>query len=156
MTLLDKPLQSLTAEDLMSHEVLTIPRGMSLRGAAQLLMRAQVSGAPIVDEGGRCVGVLSTSDFLKLAGDVPAGQSFLAHVACDWQVFELEAVPEDSVEQHMTADPVTVLRETTLGELARRMVDAHIHRVIVVDEEQRPVGVVSTTDVLSAVAQDAR
>jgi len=32
------------------------------------------------------------------------------------------------------------------------MIDAHIHRVIVVDEQQRPVGVVSSTDILSAVA----
>jgi CBS domain-containing protein len=37
-------------------------------------------------------------------------------------------------------------------ELARAMLDAHIHRVIVVDELQRPIGIVSTTDILAAVA----
>jgi CBS domain-containing protein len=32
------------------------------------------------------------------------------------------------------------------------MIDAHIHRVIVVDEEERPIGIVSNTDVLAALA----
>jgi CBS domain-containing protein len=31
------------------------------------------------------------------------------------------------------------------------MLDAHIHRVVVVDKERRPLGVVSSTDVLAAV-----
>ena len=52
----------------------------------------------------------------------------------------------------MTADPVTALPTTQVRELARMMIDAHIHRIIIVDEEKRPVGVVSTTDVLAALA----
>ena len=50
------------------------------------------------------------------------------------------------------ADIVTVGPQTPLSKLARTMIDAHIHRVIVVDEERRPIGVVSSTDVLAAVA----
>ncbi len=48
-----KPLLALRAEDVMSREMVTIPRRMSLRNAASLLRRAQVSGAPVVDEQGR-------------------------------------------------------------------------------------------------------
>ena len=154
MKLLDKPLHALTAEDLMTDTVLTIPIHMSLRGAAQLLMRARVTGAPVIDETRRCVGVISTTDFLKMAGNIllhgPIDQG-----TCDWQVFDLDRVPEDCVQGFMTADPVTVSRDTLLGDIARRMVDAHIHRVIVVDEQGRPVGIVSMTDVLAAVAHHA-
>jgi CBS-domain-containing membrane protein len=32
------------------------------------------------------------------------------------------------------------------------MIDGHIHRIIVVDEERRPIGVVASTDLLAAVA----
>jgi CBS domain-containing protein len=53
----------------------------------------------------------------------------------------------------MTADPVTAPAATLIGELARMMLDAHIHRVIVVDTQRRPVGVVSATDLLAAIAQ---
>jgi predicted transcriptional regulator len=33
------------------------------------------------------------------------------------------------------------------------MIEAHIHRVIVVDERDQPIGIVSSTDILGAVAQ---
>src|SRR3989442_7976247 len=98
MKLLDKSLHYLTAEDLMSRDVVTVPAGMSLRGAAVLLSRAQVSGAPVVDRDNRCIGVLSTADFLKLAGNPARGRCTSSCVCSEWQVLELESVPEDSVQ----------------------------------------------------------
>ena len=47
----------LTAADLMSRDVVTSPEEMSLRGAARLLVNAGISGAPVMDAGGRCTGV---------------------------------------------------------------------------------------------------
>jgi CBS domain-containing protein len=52
----------------------------------------------------------------------------------------------------MTPDPVTAQPATSIRVLARMMIDAHIHRIIVVDEGRRPIGVVSSTDVLAALA----
>jgi hypothetical protein len=54
----------------------------------------------------------------------------------------------------MTKDPVLIGPATPIADLARTMVDAHIHRVIVVDMAcQRPLGVVSTMDILAVVAR---
>ena len=64
MTTLETPLLQLTAEDLMCRDVLVIPQAISLRYAAHLLAQAKVSGAPVVDEEGRCVGVLSAADLV--------------------------------------------------------------------------------------------
>jgi CBS domain-containing protein len=55
----------------------------------------------------------------------------------------------------MTADPVLVAPETRIGELAKMMVDAHIHRVIVAGADRRPAGIVSSTEVLAALARAA-
>jgi predicted transcriptional regulator len=44
---------------------------------------------------------------------------------------------------------------TPIGDLARMMIDAHIHRLIVVDDAGRPAGVVSSTDLLAALAAAA-
>jgi CBS domain-containing protein len=52
----------------------------------------------------------------------------------------------------MTPDPVTARPVTSLHVLARMMIDAHVHRIIVVDVEGKPVGVVSSTEVLAALA----
>jgi CBS domain-containing protein len=64
MTTLETPLLELTAEDLMSRNVVVISQHMSLKAAAHLLAQAEVSGAPVVDEEGRCVGVLSAADLM--------------------------------------------------------------------------------------------
>ena len=157
MTTLETPLLQLTAEDLMSRDVLVIPQHMSLPFAAHQLAQAEVSGAPVVDEEGRCVGVLSAADLVhwvdrgkQAARRRGAGASC---VCCDWQIDGLDDVPEDEVSRYMTTNVVATGPETRVGELARWMLDAHIHRVVIVDDRQRPVGVVSSMDVLAAVAR---
>lgn len=155
-----KPLLSLTAADLMNRPPLVIPQDMSLRMAAHLLSQTQVSGAPVVNAEGSLVGVLSATDFVHLAesGEHLArchpqmGESFCA----EGQMGDEEVHPEQTVGSLMTADPVTATPDMTLGMLAQRMLDAHIHRLIVVDAHNKPTGVVSSTDVLAAVAQAAR
>jgi CBS domain-containing protein len=54
----EKQFLALTAADLMTAPVMTIPEETSLREAARLLHGAHISGAPVVDADGRCVGVL--------------------------------------------------------------------------------------------------
>ena len=157
MTTLETPLLQLTAEDLMSRNVVVISQHMSLKAAAHLLAQAEVSGAPVVDEEGRCVGVLSAADLVHWVDDGRraakrrgAGSSC---VCCDWQIDGLDDVPEDEVSRYMTTSVVATGPETRVGELARWMRDAHIHRVVIVDDRRRPVGVVSSMDVLAAVAR---
>lgn len=199
-----KPLFVLTAGDLMNPDVVRLPEEMRLRDAARLLLRNQTSGAPVVDAQGKCVGVFSAMDFLRLSEvradatrptapplpstcsfqtkhrtsdgkevtlcmlppgvcpiqvkqEGPGGEKLIVcsqpHcVLVDWQVVDVEKLPTDAVRQFMTPDPVTAQPATSVRVLARMMIDAHIHRVIVVDEARRPIGVVSTMDVLAALA----
>jgi CBS domain-containing protein len=149
-------LLSLVAADVMSTRLVTIPEEMSLQGAARLLSRSNVSGAPVVDVEGRCVGVLSANDFVSWA---EKGEHSAKHAAepsdcvySAWQVIDTEMLPKDAVSRHMTGDPVTVTPSAPIDQVARMMVDAHIHRVIVANTERRPVGIVSSTDILAAVA----
>jgi CBS domain-containing protein len=152
-----KPLQQLTAADLMSTEVTAIPQHMSLRGAAHLLAQFEISGAPVVDEQGRCVGVLSATDFVNWTdkGERAVRRDrnetcVAAHSA--WQMFDEKDLPVDEVHNYMTPDPVTIIPSTPIDALARKMRDAHIHRLIVVDREGKPIGVVSSTDLMAAMA----
>ncbi len=73
-------------------------------------------------------------------------------VLADWQTVETEDACAKEVWRYRTADPVTVLPHTPVRRLARLMIDACIHRIIVVDEQRRPVGGVSCTDVLAVMA----
>jgi CBS-domain-containing membrane protein len=149
-----KPFVTLSAEDLMSRDVVTIPQHLSLQKAAHLLSNANVTGAPVIDSRGVCVGVISATDFIHLADaeGCVRGREQSECVCSEWQVVEVQNLPADEVCCYMTPDPVLVKPDISITDLARMMLDAHIHRVIVVDAQRRPVGVVSSTDILAAVA----
>ena len=134
---------------------MTIPQETSLREAAHLLSRSSISGAPVVDADGRCIGVLSSSDFVTWAGkDGKARRS--AFIAPWGEMINIEDSPDNEIRHYMTVQPVTVLPTAPIGELAQKMVDAHIHRVLVVGDENRPCGIVTSTDILAAVARAAQ
>jgi CBS-domain-containing membrane protein len=204
MQIMNKPLADLTAQDLMTTEIVCVPVEMRLRAAAQLLLQHGISGAPVVNEHRRCVGLLTMSDFLRfalqpaatikpLAPPLPITCSFQAKhhrpdgteairctlppgvcpiqvtqteadgkqllicrqprcVLMDWQMVELEKLPDDEVRQYMMANPVLVAPETSIRTLARQMLNANIHQVVIVNAEQRPIGIVSSTDLVAAVA----
>jgi hypothetical protein len=74
-------------------------------------------------------------------------------VLMDWQQVK-EDLPGGMVGDYMTTDVVSAGPWMPLPELARMMVDAHIHRVPILDEQGRPVGIVSSTNLLGAIASD--
>lgn len=154
MQTLFKPLTSLTAADIMSRDPVVIPRHLSLRTAAKILSQHRVTGAPVVNAGGECVGVLSATDFMQQA-EGRSKPSWSAHeCACsDWDLMEPDLVPENDVDTVMTHDPVMADENTSIVTLARMMLNAHIHRVVIVDVANKPVGVVSSTDILAALSQ---
>jgi CBS domain-containing protein len=144
----------------MNAPVMTIPHDISLQEAAGLLSKTHVTGAPVVDAAGRCLGVLSSTDFVtwaKKGGQAAAAeQTVTTFIAPSGEMIDIELSPSDEIHRHMTARPVTVTPATPIGELAEKMVQADIHRVLVVVESDRPCGIVTSTDVLAAVAKAAR
>jgi predicted transcriptional regulator len=141
----------------MSNHVVMIPREMSLQGAARMLGRSGVTGAPVVDSRGRCIGVLSTTDFMRWVEKdhkTGLGDGTGEPMCSAWQLPETAIEPTCRVEDFMTRDPVLVAPGTKIGELARMMMDARIHRLIVVDSlTERPIGIVSSMDILAALAR---
>jgi CBS domain-containing protein len=72
-------------------------------------------------------------------------------VVSDWQEVS-EGEHAGAVRRYMTA-AATVEAEAPLSALARAVVEAHVHRLIVVDEQHRPIGTVSCLEVLAALAR---
>ena len=48
----------------------------------------------------------------------------------------------------MTSEVITISRDATVAEAAKRMLESHIHRLVVVDEDGMPLGILSTTDII--------
>jgi CBS domain-containing protein len=117
-----------------------------------------VSSAPVVDEQGRCVGMLSAADYLlRDVSSREAGRGRLT----DESEFVLRQRPgealcverEDTrdVWSHMSPSVQAIRSETPLVEAARIMCASHLHRLPVLDDGGRPIGVVSSLDLVSAL-----
>jgi CBS domain-containing protein len=107
----------------------------------------------VVNDVGCCIGVLSTTDFLHFAEKPKPPVHAESKSVYSWQIVDTDCYPQESVENYMNQDPVTVTPDVHIGELSRIMIDAHIHRVIVIDNVNRPIGIVSSTDILGAIAR---
>jgi CBS-domain-containing membrane protein len=165
-------LSETTASDIMVRDVITFDRDQTLAAAADLLLREQITGAPVVDADGTCVGVLSVSDVTgaeeKVADErrkVAESSLFHSHLALPASVYaaklaevrdKIAPAAEQPVERFMTSDLVSVREVTPLETVVQRMVDAHVHRVVVLDADHRLKGIVSTTDVLAALLRASR
>lgn len=148
-------LLGLRVSDIMNKEIVMISENASMGEAAKTLFDNEVSGMPVVNESGRCVGILSATDFvIRERGRVETSklgtdEHRLAQMPDGG--FCIEEVNEDRVGEHMTPVVQTVRAESTLINAARVMCYEHLHRLVIVDECEQPVGVVSSLDLVAAM-----
>lgn len=168
MSRLPGRLGSLVARDVMSRDVAVLRASDPLDEAVDLLRTRHVSGAPVVDDAGRLCGLLSVSDLLDAARDLPPAAApvrtalpiLQGHDRTTWELFEksLPLSPEMLVRrvgEVMTRAVAAVTEDAPLVEIARTMCDHHWHRTAVVDADGRLVGLVSTMDLLAALVNAA-
>ncbi len=125
--------------DVMQTNLRTIRGTDTVGEAISLLAESHVSGVPVVDDHGRLVGVLSNSDILEALAEHTDPEA-------------REAVFEQTVVQEvMTPRPQTINPEATIRDAAQRMLYLEVHRLFV-EQDGRLIGVVSTTDLVRALA----
>ncbi len=148
-----------SAREIMSTDPVCAEPSMTLRQVSRLLVENDISGAPVVDESGRLVGVISKTDLIRrlAEGGMAVAPAFFFESLEDSGEDVGEAVPETEirVEDCMAEDPITASPDATAKEIALLMCNAGVHRVIVVDEEGFPEGIITTLDLLGVFAAPA-
>ncbi len=147
-------------KDVMSKHVVTVDFGDSVQEALSLMVENRVSGLPVVNGRQRCVGVLSATDLVDLAHDVDDELSQwdrTSDMSSQWMVGQLASHGMDrrKVEELMSNMVASVGPETSLSETAQTMLRDRVHRLPVLDEQQRVLGIISTMDILSAFVDGA-
>ncbi len=145
----------MTAADVMTRNVVTLAPDATLRQAARLMTRHNISAVPVL-KAGVVVGLVSETDLLQ-PGIEPTPQP-------DWWLHQLagevELAPEymsalrdagRSVGQIMQPDPVWVPETATLPAIAALMAKEGVRRVLVL-RDGALVGIVSRRDLVRAFA----
>jgi CBS domain-containing protein len=132
-------LQEWTAAELMTPSPVSIWECATVREAVELLTRRDISGAPVIDEAGRPVGVVSRGDILVHDREA-VGYVALAD--------DEENTGADRVRDIMTPAVFCVSLDAPASRVVREMTELKVHRLFVVDDCGTLVGVISVLDVL--------
>jgi CBS domain-containing protein len=147
----------LTAKDIMNKDVVTVRPDTSLEELASLLMKNQISGAPVVDAGGALYGIVTENDLIAQNRrlHIPTVVSFL-----DAAIYlesskkfaeEVRRVTATKVGDICARKVVTISEDTTLTDIATIMSEKKVHLLPVV-RSGAVVGIVGKRDVVRAVA----
>lgn len=123
-----------TATSVMTKGLVTLSPGTEIHEAVKTLLRHKISGAPVVDENRRLLGILSEKDCLR----VFTGEAY-------------DGLPEGHVRDYMTREVDTVSPDTTLIDIVGRFLAKSYRRLPVVNEAGVVVGQISRRDALVAI-----
>lgn len=147
-------------KDLMNPDIMTVADEMTTDELARYLIEREISGAPVVDTQGHLIGVVSMTDIgrnmaepLDFASSRNSG--FYRNDAVDLTLEDLgqRYVEERAVTVRDVMTPVVhqVPVTASVAEVARVMVEHHIHR-LVVTQGKDPVGIITSMDLLKMIA----
>ena len=137
--------------DVMTSEVKTISGDEPLKEAARVMVKAGISGLPVVDDNRKLIGIITEADFVTAEADRSWGRQrrrLLANF-----LGEAEHPTAKTVGDSMTRDPHTVDGSSTVTEAARRMTELKVKRLPVVTPDGTLCGIISRADVMGAFAR---
>ena len=160
-------LERLLAKDVMTKPVRSLDADSPLKEAARFLLGQHFSGAPVLDEAGRPIGVLSLRDIAlymewhleveeseeeRENGGRPRDEaSYEGHERIPGRGFHTDRLAHATVRQVMTEGLHTVEEGAPLRTVVGTLLEGPYHRVFVTDRGGVLVGVISTLDVVRAM-----
>jgi CBS domain-containing protein len=147
-------------KDVISSDVVSINPQDTLREALAVMVENRVSALPVVDARQHCVGVISVTDMIGMTRDLSDELNALSeaggldHEALVEKLEHADLLTEQ-VQGWMSSNVVSVGIDSTIRHAAQEMLRNRVHRLVVLDDKQRVIGVVSTMDLLAAFAAAA-
>lgn len=149
---LDRLKHAITADQIMTRQVITVSETASLTEVVRLLADHDISGMPVIRPDLTLAGVISEKDFLSKMG-VGKFPSFM-HVIL--QCLEKTGCMAADIKKLTAADimsspAVTLKASTPLFEIADTMDQRNINRIPVVDDNGRLAGIVARSDLIQTI-----
>lgn len=143
----------------MSKEVITVTKEMLVKELAALLTEKNISGVPVVDDGGKIIGIVTESDLIDsnkkvhIPTVVSILDSFIYLESPDRMEQEMRKIAGAVVGDIYTSDVTTVAPDSGVDELATIMSEQNIHTLPVIDNGQL-VGIIGKRDIIRTIISD--
>jgi CBS domain-containing protein len=144
---------------IMTGNIVCVRPNLTIEALASLFVDRRISGAPVVDDEGRPIGVVSKSDLVRARvedGTAASADSWRPEDAWNEPGFHLVPQSAGTVADIMMPLAFTLPEEATLSQAAAIMAYEGVHRVPVVSGDGAIVGIVSAIDVVKRLADHDR
>jgi predicted transcriptional regulator len=148
----------LIAKEMMAKEVVTVKPDLPVEKLASILWAHRINGAPVVDENGAMIGVVTEGDLVdqKKKFHIPTAISILDSVifldSAKKVEQEINKMTGATVGDICSKNPVTIAEDTPLDEIASIMAENKIHTLPVL-KNGNLVGVVGKADIIRTLAK---
>ncbi len=150
-----------TARDIMRKDVVTVSYASPLSEVERVLSEHRISGAPVTDEAGHIIGILSVKDLVARYAENsdarPRRSAGFFHLSSeemlddDFESFSVPNEAEETAGDLMTGEVYSVHVDASLKDIAGAMKQHKVHRLLVQDDG-RYVGLLSTMEILDALS----
>ena len=142
------------AQDVMVSPVITVSEDSTIRDLAKLLLANRISAVPVLDSGGKLIGIVSEADLLhRTETGTERPSSWWLSLISGERALAAEYIQSHAlkVKDVMATDIQTAHPDTPLVEIADMFEEKHIKRVPIVDNAGELVGIVSRANIVQAV-----
>ncbi len=153
---------ALTGRDIMETQVITLSPDDPLSNVHRLFFEEEIHGAPVVDDEGRVLGIVTSLDLLRAFADDrdaergdPAYLRELFEISAPISAVDWESAPEEDLDrlhdrtasEVMTESVACLSPDASVAEIAQTLRFHHIHRVLVVEDDILK-GIITTFDLV--------
>lgn len=139
-------------KDIMIKEVISLDPEMSVKEALDILLRREISGLPVVDKDRNLLGMFTEKDVLKniLPSYLEKVGKFVYQEDPKIIRKKLQDLLNSKVRDVMRKEVATVKEDAILSEVASLMLTQRARRILVVDMNNKLIGIISRGDVVKA------
>ncbi len=145
-------------EEVMNTTILAVDETEKMEEVATLFKEEDINAAPVLDNKGNCVGIVTSHDWVEyesirevLQSEFNRGKNYnMAHYGAGAE-FRLPGQDYDQVGFHMSRTPESARPEDPLSRVAKQMCAKRVHHVLVLDEKKKLLGILSSLDLLGFV-----
>lgn len=151
------PITEKRVDEIMTKRVETLTPNDTIKDAVNLMIDSKVNTVPVVDHENKCIGILSRTDLTEMFMEEDNHLSDVLdteRLSMDWVHHSLETSNKKLVKELMNYDVATVRNNQKLTDACHLMSLHQIHHLPVVDDLDAVVGIVSTFDIVSALAKE--
>lgn len=148
------------AKDIMSKKVITVEEDMPIKELADLFLKKDIGGAPVVGKEGNLIGMVTEGDLVSQDARIhfPTyihlldGFIYLPSSIARYER-EFKKHLGQVVKDVMTTDVITASEDTTIEDMATLMVDKNVSRIPILNSEGKLVGLVTKHDIIRALSK---